>query len=105
MNLKGSVSYEGILWAINLNRTPVSFPLWFHILRHSRTMHAEFPPISPGGETGRRKGLKIPRWQHCAGSIPAPGTIYISISYKHYLITILDSNLANITVCRRSVDS
>ena len=28
----------------------------------------------PGGEIGRRKGLKIPRWQHRAGSIPAPGT-------------------------------
>ncbi len=36
------------------------------------------PPIvadnSPGGEIGRRKGLKIPRWQHRAGSTPAPGT-------------------------------
>ena len=30
---------------------------------------------SPGGEIGRRKGLKIPRWKHRAGSIPAPGTI------------------------------
>jgi hypothetical protein len=29
----------------------------------------------PDGETGRRKGLKIPRWKHCAGSTPAPGTI------------------------------
>ena len=28
----------------------------------------------PDGEIGRRKGLKIPRWQHCAGSSPAPGT-------------------------------
>ncbi len=28
----------------------------------------------PGGETGRRKGLKIPRWRHRAGSTPAPGT-------------------------------
>ena len=29
----------------------------------------------PGGETGRRKGLKIPRGeQPRAGSIPAPGT-------------------------------
>ena len=31
---------------------------------------------SPGGEIGRRKGLKIPRWQHRAGSIPALGTIF-----------------------------
>ena len=30
----------------------------------------------PGGEIGRRKGLKIPREQNShAGSIPAPGTI------------------------------
>ena len=32
------------------------------------------PKICPGGEIGRRKGLKIPRWKHRAGSIPAPGT-------------------------------
>ena len=29
----------------------------------------------PGGEIGRRKGLKIPRPYGRAGSIPAPGTI------------------------------
>jgi hypothetical protein len=28
----------------------------------------------PDGETGRHKGLKIPRLNGCAGSIPAPGT-------------------------------
>ena len=33
---------------------------------------------SPGGETGRHKGLKIPRPQGHAGSIPAPGTPSIS---------------------------
>ena len=32
---------------------------------------------SPGGEIGRRKGLKIPRPHGRAGSIPAPGTINI----------------------------
>ena len=34
------------------------------------------PPADPrpGGETGRRKGLKIPPPQGDAGSIPAPGT-------------------------------
>ena len=32
--------------------------------------------LCPDGEIGRRKGLKIPRWQHRAGSIPAPGTIF-----------------------------
>ena len=37
--------------------------------------HCRIPlRVCPGGEIGRRKGLKIPRWQHRAGSIPAPGT-------------------------------
>jgi histidine triad (HIT) family protein len=27
------------------------------------------------GEIGRRTGLKIPRWRHCVGSSPTPGTI------------------------------
>ena len=31
--------------------------------------------LRPGGGIGRRKGLKIPREQSHAGSIPAPGTI------------------------------
>ena len=30
--------------------------------------------FSPGGGTGRRKGLKIPRPYGCTGSIPVPGT-------------------------------
>ena len=47
-------------------RTPVR--IWFQ-----PPLHQSIP--CPGGETGRRKGLKIPRWQHHAGSIPAPGTI------------------------------
>ena len=38
--------------------------------------------VSPGGEIGRRKGLKIPRWQHRAGSSPAPGTLEIYSSSK-----------------------
>ena len=37
------------------------------------------PTIGPGGEIGRRKGLKIPRWQHRAGSSPALGTINLPI--------------------------
>ena len=32
------------------------------------------PSACPGGEIGRRKGLKIPRPKGHAGSIPAPGT-------------------------------
>jgi hypothetical protein len=31
--------------------------------------------VSPGGEIGRRNGLKIRRGQPLAGSSPAPGTI------------------------------
>ena len=31
--------------------------------------------VCPGGGIGRRKGLKIPRLNRRAGSIPAPGTI------------------------------
>ncbi len=38
------------------------------------------PLNCPGGEIGRRKGLKIPRRQLHAGSIPAPGTILIFLS-------------------------
>ena len=34
---------------------------------------------SPGGEIGRRKGLKIPRPHGRAGSIPAPGTTSMMI--------------------------
>ena len=33
-----------------------------------------YKSMSPGGETGRRKGLKIPRPCGRAGSSPAPGT-------------------------------
>ncbi len=38
----------------------------------------ETSSLSPGGEIGRRKGLKIPRLKGRAGSIPAPGTIIIN---------------------------
>lgn len=30
--------------------------------------------LRPDGGIGRRKGLKIPGWKHCAGSSPALGT-------------------------------
>ena len=42
-------------------------------------------PLSPGGEIGRRKGLKIPRLYGRAGSIPAPGTIYFLIMNSQHL--------------------
>ena len=45
---------------------------------------------SPGGETGRRKGLKIPRGKPRAGSSPAPGTttsakaeVFFALIYKN----------------------
>ena len=40
----------------------------------TRAMRELTPRTRAGGEIGRRKGLKIPRWQHRAGSSPAPGT-------------------------------
>ena len=51
---------------------------------------------SPGGEIGRRKGLKIPRWQHRAGSIPALGTIYYPYqelsNYVEFCVICVESN-------------
>ena len=44
------------------------------LLRHLRIDLCRQSASCPGGETGRRKGLKIPRLQGRAGSIPAPGT-------------------------------
>ncbi len=40
----------------------------------------------PGGEIGRRKGLKIPRWKHLAGSSPAPGTTFKTIYSIDYCL-------------------
>ncbi len=34
-----------------------------------------FPPLRRSGEIGRRRGLKIPRWQHRVGSIPTSGIL------------------------------
>ena len=41
-----------------------------------RMLHAR---TGPGGETGRRKGLKIPRPQGHVGSIPTPGTSVVGV--------------------------
>ena len=46
-----------------------NFCVWFKTEIYKYGIH------SPDGEIGRRKGLKIPRWKHRAGSTPAPGTI------------------------------
>lgn len=48
------------------------------------------PSLRPDGEIGRRKGLKIPRWQQRAGSIPAPGTSnYAGYSYSALLFPLV----------------
>gem|GEM_PF-5004337 len=47
------------------------------------------PAKSPGGEIGRRRGLKIPRWQHRDGSIPFPGTILNGSKSTTYTLLLL----------------
>ena len=47
--------------------------------------------IRPGGEIGRRKGLKIPRWKHRAGSIPAPGTKSILLVVRYRQLSPVNS--------------
>ena len=44
--------------------------------------------------------LKIPRWQHSAGSIPALGTIFLSSNITHkLLVTILSiKKLSNYSI-------
>ena len=72
-----------------------SIPTPASILRKRVPRHpfAYLPPLGPGGEIGRRKGLKIPRWQHRAGSSPAPGTILhpseFSLSVCHWKRNVL----------------
>ena len=61
---------------------PFSSPQCGHL-----SINFYFHLLSPGGEIGRRKGLKIPRWQHRAGSIPALGTIlYFSDRFRSFQI-------------------
>src|SRR6056297_1628593 len=57
--------YAAACKAVYTGSIPVraSIPLWYFC-----------PHRRPDGEIGRRKGLKIPRPQGCAGSSPAPGT-------------------------------
>ena len=50
---------------------------------------------SPGGEIGRRKGLKIPRPHGRAGSIPAPGTILMMIDKDLNEIKIILKKIHN----------
>ena len=38
-------------------------------------------------------GMKIPRWQHRAGSIPAPGTILSSLIPSYFFLTTLTYGL------------
>ena len=41
------------------------------------------PNTRPGGEIGRRKGLKIPRGKPRTGSIPVPGTSWLFLPESH----------------------
>ena len=54
--------------------------LQYYALRHDKSFAQR---ICPGGEIGRRKGLKIPRLNGRAGSTPAPGTIIQKIPQTH----------------------
>ena len=47
----------------------------------ARRLQFQFFPCLGGG-TGRRKGLKIPRWKHRAGSIPALGTKNTAVNFE-----------------------
>ena len=51
---------------------------WHSTFFLSSFFSADTKDVCPGGETGIRKGLKIPRPQGLAGSSPAPGTILMS---------------------------
>ena len=46
-----------------------------HLLYDNKSFRTSFVLIfGRCGGTGRRKGLKIPRWKHRTGSIPVSGT-------------------------------
>ncbi len=74
--------YAAACKAVYLGSTPgpasIILPVYSRIRRDFRNGYPYnsgcCKGVSPGGEIGRRKGLKIPRWRHRAGSIPAPGT-------------------------------
>jgi hypothetical protein len=53
--------------------------------------------LCPDGETGRRKGLKIPRPQGHVGSIPTPGT---TRQFSGHPSTVHDLNLAAVTFAK-----
>src|SRR5690554_3301632 len=58
--------------------TPVRFRLQPPFFSCYLRITACSKPCRPDGEIGRHKRLKISRWLHRAGSIPAPGTKYIN---------------------------
>src|SRR5690554_1218965 len=58
-------------------------------------------PCRPDGEIGRRKRLKISRWLHRAGSIPAPGT-NITNTLRHPLSCWLRAWSHLVAVLRKS---
>lgn len=64
-------------------------PLFLLAMKVKKHWKNQFLPVIPlyctkcsRGGIGRRKGLKIPRSQGCAGSSPAASTIYKAISFR-----------------------
>ena len=45
------------------------------------------------GEIGRRKGLKIPRWQHRTGSSPVTGTTVSFLAHERRLSEVMNNDL------------
>ncbi len=54
---------------------------------YAGSIPARASKVCPGGETGRRKGLKIPREQSRAGSTPALGTNQATLKVNSFLLS------------------
>lgn len=52
-----------------------------NVLIDKRILHMMTFQFCPDGGIGRHKGLKIPRLNGRAGSIPAPGTTHTAVSF------------------------
>ena len=57
-------------------------------------------PLCPGGGIGRHRRLKISRSQGRAGSSPAPGTTYKSISYNAFLKLLSSTIFFTVHICQ-----
>src|SRR6185436_6703630 len=58
-------------------------------------------PCRDGG-TGRRTGLKIPRWQHHGGSIPPPGTRTSAFATRCFVHTSFGPDAKNETAHKKN---